>query len=1030
MAVANPRIEFTEQISETRRKIKDRFKKSHEALIARENNLLSHVDNLESEYNHKMKLRKEISESLRNVKSSAVENLKANELTNTREQVVTLLDSKLTELTAETDSSIEFEWNNQFETDIEQLGSIKLNSQTNISPIHTFPPQVKLVVPDYKAKQLPTAYCCKNSDKKAPGELNCPRGIAIHYQTGNIYIADHYNNCVQVFSCNGDYLFMFSEKMNKPIGICISQNKVFVIQYHGHCINKYELEGKLIKSVGSKGNGEAQFSFLYGLDVSDRNSNVYVCESNNKRVQILTQELKFHSMLGISMFNHPRDVKVTRDRVLVLDDSDPCMFVFNSDHVLTNRLITKGDGKQTNNPCCFDIDRYYNIIMSDYSNHCVYIFNQEGEQIHKFGKEGEGIGEFINPLGIALDNTGHIIVIQLQSTSNTDKQTKTEDTREHSIKIEKLRDKILELEGKENEIRESLASTQLHTSRLLSPQEYTKLKQSPPNILPIQDQLRLFVYESNKILNIELENSKQTSDNYLREIETVKLENLSFKMEIQHLNQDNTKLQGELNESISCVESLRDQIKTGNHRLETYDQLVEERNCIRQDLEHSRRNLAHLEVDLKSRTDECRGITDEVITLRQTNSLLSQDKSYLSKHNTELGIRCEGLEDRLRGSDREVIELREARELLYDKFIHVRESFKSEFEKKLEEEVSSLRDRTENEINRLRGTTREMHEREISSERGAREGAVLDREQGRKELAELQSRHESILSEYRQLQMSTDSRVGQLEQELRITRFELEKTQLLQEEYLLNLKQSQVEVDKLRKKLDLSTQEFYAKDSEYAQYRAQLEARNAELAERLRFYDNLDKDMDQAVIDAAQIDNEEESKRVLGILGLYDTTVSRKGARALRQSAHLARQVLKLEKEKGELQHSFNEMEKKLASVTDRLIQAQENSELSKQPNSYLTDLLRSRDNELKECRIKVKNLSEHVEALTNECEQLKKSRSSLAQDLQRILKKREEIDSVKESVSALRESARIAMEQLGPDPKPVVFVNASNHKN
>ncbi|KAI6649860.1 E3 ubiquitin-protein ligase TRIM71-like [Oopsacas minuta] len=189
---------------------------------------------------------------------------------------------------------------------------------------------------------------------------------------------------------------MFSEKMNKPIGICISQNIVVVTQLFGHCINMYELEGKLIKSVGKKGNGEAQFYLPHGLDASDRNNNVYVCDASNNRVQILTQELKFHSMLGIDVFKYPFDIKVTSDRLLVLDRSDLCMFVFNSDHVLTKRLITR--------------DRDYNIIMSDYCSHCVYVFNQEGEQIHKFGKEGQGIGEFYYPFGIALDNTGHIIV--------------------------------------------------------------------------------------------------------------------------------------------------------------------------------------------------------------------------------------------------------------------------------------------------------------------------------------------------------------------------------------------------------------------------------------------------------------------------------------------------------------------------------------------------------------------------------------------------------------------------------------------
>ena len=49
------------------------------------------------------------------------------------------------------------------------------------------------------------------------------------------------------------------------------------------------------------------------------------------------------------------------------------MFVFNSDHVLTYRLITRGVGKQTNHPCRFDID--YNIIMSDYLM-CVCVFGE------------------------------------------------------------------------------------------------------------------------------------------------------------------------------------------------------------------------------------------------------------------------------------------------------------------------------------------------------------------------------------------------------------------------------------------------------------------------------------------------------------------------------------------------------------------------------------------------------------------------------------------------------------------------------
>ena len=403
---------FPKQIKESRKKIRDSFKRSHEALQVRENILLSRVDEIERKYNSKTEKMNKLVEALNKATLQCEETLADNQLTDVTKIVRSAFYKKIQELTTDTDTSIEFEWDNLFETGIEQLGSIQLNSQTMISPTRIFPPHVKPVVPDYKTKQLPTAYSCKkSSQQKSPGELKDPCCIAIHYKTENVYIADTNNHRVQVFSCNGDYLFLFSEKINQPMGICISQNNVFVTQYNTHRINMYELEGKLIKSVGSEGNGEVQFKYPRGLDVSDRTNNIYVCDCHNHRIQILTEELKYHSMLGVDLLKYPRDVKVTRDRVLVLACSDPCMFVFDSDHVLTNRLITRGVVKQTNHPFCFDIDREYNIIMSDYSNHCVYVFNQEGEQIHKFGKEGQGIGEFYQPWGIALDNIGRVIVV-------------------------------------------------------------------------------------------------------------------------------------------------------------------------------------------------------------------------------------------------------------------------------------------------------------------------------------------------------------------------------------------------------------------------------------------------------------------------------------------------------------------------------------------------------------------------------------------------------------------------------------------
>ena len=80
MAEANPKQDFSKQISETRKCIKDRFKKSHEALVARENILLAHVDSIEHEYNQKIQLQNELITSLIETKSFLNEKLKPNKL--------------------------------------------------------------------------------------------------------------------------------------------------------------------------------------------------------------------------------------------------------------------------------------------------------------------------------------------------------------------------------------------------------------------------------------------------------------------------------------------------------------------------------------------------------------------------------------------------------------------------------------------------------------------------------------------------------------------------------------------------------------------------------------------------------------------------------------------------------------------------------------------------------------------------------------------------------------------------------------
>ena len=98
---------------------------------------------------------------------------------------------------------------------------------------------------DYKSK---TQYIISVCDEGTGNEqLNYPYSVTVDHNTGNIYVADNFNNCVKVFDITGKYLSKFGDgkgegKMFCPRGLIIRGNKVFVS--HNHCILVYELNGK------------------------------------------------------------------------------------------------------------------------------------------------------------------------------------------------------------------------------------------------------------------------------------------------------------------------------------------------------------------------------------------------------------------------------------------------------------------------------------------------------------------------------------------------------------------------------------------------------------------------------------------------------------------------------------------------------------------------------------------------------------------------------------------------------------------
>ena len=238
---------------------------------------------------------------------------------------------------------------------------------------------------DYKSKTQSIISVC---DRGIGNEqLNRPRGVTVDHNTGNIYVADCYNKCVKVFDNTAKYLFMFGNgkgegKMYYPIGLRICGNRVLVTQNNDY-IQIYELDGKFVSRFGSSGNAKLQFSLSYGLSTNEYNGDIYICDSSNNRIQIISENFQCKSEFGKYILHCPRDVKLYQDNIFVLDKSNPCLHIFNKDLVLQKSVVTRGEGQQVVNPYFFCIDKFGYILFSDHNSNSILIFNSEFEFIHK-----------------------------------------------------------------------------------------------------------------------------------------------------------------------------------------------------------------------------------------------------------------------------------------------------------------------------------------------------------------------------------------------------------------------------------------------------------------------------------------------------------------------------------------------------------------------------------------------------------------------------------------------------------------------
>ena len=124
----------------------------------------------------------------------------------------------------------------------------------------------------------------------ANGQFKSPRHIAIDSQ-GLVYVTDFNNHCIQKFSPDGKFVGQFGTfgsgpgQLNRPYGITIDTAATGLVYVSDDHISVFTSDGGFVRKFGSKGSNIDQLKYPYGL-AFDKDGLLYVCDFNNARLVV------------------------------------------------------------------------------------------------------------------------------------------------------------------------------------------------------------------------------------------------------------------------------------------------------------------------------------------------------------------------------------------------------------------------------------------------------------------------------------------------------------------------------------------------------------------------------------------------------------------------------------------------------------------------------------------------------------------------------------------------------------------------
>jgi DNA-binding beta-propeller fold protein YncE len=131
----------------------------------------------------------------------------------------------------------------------------------------------------------------RKHEQTDPGLFSLPEAVAVD-KDGNVYVTDTFNNRVEIFDADGEFVSTFGKNgdgpadLERPKGLAIdSDGHIWVVDAAQNLVKVFNKEGRLLIYFGGEGNYPGQFMGPFGITI-DHTNRVIVSETFPGRVQV------------------------------------------------------------------------------------------------------------------------------------------------------------------------------------------------------------------------------------------------------------------------------------------------------------------------------------------------------------------------------------------------------------------------------------------------------------------------------------------------------------------------------------------------------------------------------------------------------------------------------------------------------------------------------------------------------------------------------------------------------------------------